>query len=208
MAVNTQQAMVEKHIVAQGIHDVSVIAALKQVNRAQFVPSELHSLAYADRALPIGYAQTISQPFIVAYMTEAAMLKPHDKVLEIGTGSGYQAAILSLLCKEVFSIENIKPLGESARIRLQTLGYHNVQVKIGDGYQGWPEQAPFDAIMVTAAPETVPEALIKQLKDGGRMIIPVGSSDQQLQRITRLQDVLKTELLLPVRFVPMIPIAE
>jgi protein-L-isoaspartate(D-aspartate) O-methyltransferase len=161
-------------------------------------------LAYADGPLPIGYGQTISQPYIVAFMTEAIDPKPGMKVLEIGTGSGYQAAVLGEIVAEVYSIEIVEPLGTKAQKDLEKLGYKNVHVKVGDGYQGWPEQAPFDAIIVTAAPEKVPQPLIDQLKEGGKMIIPVGSNTdtQELRLLEKKKGKIRTTSLLPVRFVP------
>jgi protein-L-isoaspartate(D-aspartate) O-methyltransferase len=174
------------------------------VPRHRFVPPEMQEAAYDDTALPIGLGQTISQPYIVAFMTEALELKPGDRVLEIGTGSGYQAAVLSLLAREVYSIEIIEALGKKAEARLKQLGYANVRVRIGDGYRGWPESAPFDAIIVTAAPPDVPPTLVAQLGPGGRMVIPVGQYEQDLIRLRRTTRGLERESLLPVRFVPMV----
>jgi protein-L-isoaspartate(D-aspartate) O-methyltransferase len=210
MYINGQDQMIKEQIISRGIQDSWVIKAVSEVPRELFVPNELKSLAYEDSPLPIGYKQTISQPFIVAFMTESAGLDQNSRVLEIGTGCGYQAAILSKLCKEVYSIEVLKPLGEEAAIRLKKLGYKNIHLRIGDGYKGWPENSPFDAIIVTAAPEDVPQALIDQLKEGGRLIIPVGTFVQELIRITRIKDKIKKENLMPVRFVPMVkePIVE
>jgi protein-L-isoaspartate(D-aspartate) O-methyltransferase len=164
--------------------------------------------AYEDTALPIGLGQTISQPYVVAFMTEALELKPQDRVLEIGTGSGYQAAVLSLLVREVYSMEIVERLGREAEARLKEMGYANVRVRIGDGYRGWPEAAPFDAIIVTAAPPDVPPVLVAQLRPGGRMVVPVGRYDQNLIRLRRTANGLERESLLPVRFVPMVPEAE
>ena len=196
--------MIEQQIIAYGVKDKRVIEAVSSIDRAYFVPENLQELAYGDSPLPIGHGQRISQPFIVAFMTEAARIEPWSKILEIGTGSGYQAAILSKLCDEVYSIEVVKPLGEHAAKLLKQLGYNNICVRIGDGYQGWREVAPFDAIIVTAAPEEIPQQLIEQLKDGGRLIIPVGVLSQELMRITRTKQGIKKENLLPVRFVPMV----
>jgi len=196
--------MVDEQIRARGIKDERVLSAIATVPRHNFVPTSLISRAYDDNPLPIGHDQTISQPYIVALMTEAAHVQPTDRVLEIGTGSGYQAAILSLLAKDVFSIEIVEPLGKAARELLWKLGYHNVEVRIGDGYRGWPEEAPFDVIIVTAAPEELPQALIDQLADGGRMVLPVGSYYQELFILTREGDSIKKEKLANVRFVPMV----
>ncbi|HQP10623.1 MAG TPA: protein-L-isoaspartate(D-aspartate) O-methyltransferase, partial [Candidatus Omnitrophota bacterium] len=154
--------------------------------------------------LPIGHDQTISQPYIVAYMTQAALLRSTDKVLEIGTGSGYQAAVLAEMVEKVYTIEIVPELAEESAQRLKSLGYENIFVRCGDGYQGWPEEAPFDAIIVTAAPATVPEELVRQLKIGGRMIVPVGSMEQELIRLIKTQEGVRKESLLPVRFVPMV----
>ena len=160
---------------------------------------------HPDSKFEMQFKQTISQPFIVASMTESAQLDQNSRVLEIGTGCGYQTAILSNLCDEVYSIELLKPLGEDAAMRLKKLGYKNIHLRIGDGYKGWSEAAPFDAIIVTASPEEVPQALIEQLKEGGRLIIPLGDSfSQELLRITRIKEGIKKESLLPVRFVPMV----
>jgi protein-L-isoaspartate(D-aspartate) O-methyltransferase len=183
-----------------------VMAVLGKVPRHEFVPKNERSRAYLNQPLPIGYGQTISQPYIVAIMTDLLDPDPGDRVLEIGTGSGYQAAVLSELVKQVFSIEIIAPLGEAARQRLQRLGYDNVITHIGDGYYGWPEQAPFDAIVVTAAVSHIPPPLIDQLKPGGRMVIPVGSYffTQQLVLINKQANgSLTTRQILPVRFVPL-----
>lgn len=184
--------------------DTRVLDAMAKVPRHDFVPPDLINKAYLNRPLPIGHGQTISQPYIVAVMTDLLDLKPHHKVLEIGTGSGYQAAILAALEARVWSIEIIAPLGQQAKTRLQR--YSNVEIRIGDGYYGWPEQAPFDAIIVTAAANHIPPPLVKQLAVGGKMIIPVGSrfSTQELILITRVnQDELITRQVLPVRFVPL-----
>jgi protein-L-isoaspartate(D-aspartate) O-methyltransferase len=199
-----RQRMVMEQLMPRGIHEERVLAAMAKVPREEFLPQDLRAASYADQALPIGYGQTISQPFIVAFMTEELQLKPSDRVLEIGTGSGYQAAILAELVTEVYSIEIIEPLGRNAEATLQRLGYKNVHVKIGDGYQGWAEHAPFDAIIVTCAPEHVPQPLIDELKDGGRMIIPVGGTgDQDLYLLEKKNGQLERHAVLPVRFVPM-----
>jgi protein-L-isoaspartate(D-aspartate) O-methyltransferase len=183
-----------------------VLAALGRVQRHEFVPWAERDLAYRNQPLPIGYGQTISQPYIVAVMTDLLDPRPGDRVLEVGTGSGYQAAVLAELVKEVYTIEIIKPLGRAARERLKALGYDNVTVRIGDGYYGWPEKGPFDGIIVTAAASHVPPPLLAQLKPGGRMVIPVGSRflTQQLVLIEKNADgTLRTRQLLPVMFVPL-----
>ncbi len=185
-----------------------VLEALRKVPRHRFVPPEMLPSAYEDSALPIGLGQTISQPYVVAFMTEALELQPQDRVLEIGTGSGYQAAVLSLLAREVYSMEIVERLGREAEARLKEMGYANVRVRIGDGYRGWPEAAPFDAIIVTAAPPDVPPALVAQLRPGGRMVVPVGRYVQNLIRLRRTAKGLERESLLPVRFVPMVPEGE
>jgi protein-L-isoaspartate(D-aspartate) O-methyltransferase len=207
-----QYAAARKQMVAQqlaglerSITNQRVLQVMGTVPRHEFVPAHLRKEAYGDHPLPIGHDQTISQPYIVAFMTQILDPKPTDRVLEIGTGSGYQAAVLSPLVKEVCTIEIVEPLGKQAGETLQRLGYNNIQVKIGDGYQGWPERAPFDAIIVTCAPEKVPETLVQQLKDGGRMIIPVGPfGDQQLHLLTKTNGIIQQREVLPVRFVPMI----
>lgn len=189
----------------RGIKDERVLTAMHTVPRHEFVPLEHRKNAYEDQPLPIGHHQTISQPFIVALMTEQLKPQPTDKVLEIGTGSGYQAAILAGLVKEVFTIEIVEPLAKRAETDLRRLGYTNVFVKDGDGYKGWPEHAPFDAIIVTCAPDQVPQPLIEQLRDGGRMIIPVGPDGgmQELFLLEKRGGEVKQRAVLPVRFVPM-----
>jgi len=203
--LNARVAMVDTQIVGQGIKDQAVINAMRTVKRHLFVPQSLISRAYEDGPLPIGYGQTISQPFIVAFMTELLKLKPGSKVLEIGTGSGYQAAILASLTPEVYSVEIIEALGKAARKRLQNLGYRNVRLSVADGYYGWEAYAPFDAIIVTAAAEYIPPPLIKQLKEGGRMVIPVGSPlmVQTLMLVEKQGSKVYTRNILPVRFVPL-----
>ena len=199
-----RQRMVEQQLKPRGIKDERVLAAMAKVLREEFVPMDARSDAYEDGPLPIGYDQTISQPYIVAFMTEQLRLKPSDHVLEIGSGSGYQAAILAELVAGVYTIEIVEPLAKSAEATLQRLGYRNVHVKMGDGYKGWPEEAPFDAIIVTCAPEKVPQPLVDQLKDGGRMVIPVGEQfAQQLYLLEKKSGQLKESATLPVRFVPM-----
>ena len=183
-----------------------VIAAMEKVERHRFVPAALSVVAYLNRPLPIGHGQTISQPFIVVLMTDLMKVKAGDRVLEIGTGSGYQAAVLAEIAGSVYSIEIIEPLGKEAGERLQSLGYRNVEIRVGDGYYGWPEVAPFDAIMVTAAASHVPPPLIKQLKPGGRMVIPLGTQfmTQYLMLVEKQMDgSLTTRQILPVRFVPL-----
>jgi len=199
-----RERMVQEQMVGRGIRDPRVLEALRKVPRHRFVPPGMEAFAYEDSPLPIGLGQTISQPYVVAFMTEALELKPSDRVLEIGTGSGYQAAILSLLAREVYSIEIVEQLGKQAEARLQQMGYANVRVRIGNGYDGWPEAAPFDAIIVTAAPPDVPSALVAQLGPGGRMVVPVGRDWQDLIRLRRTASGLERESLLPVRFVPMV----
>jgi protein-L-isoaspartate(D-aspartate) O-methyltransferase len=197
--------MVSRQIQARGVRHSGVLEAMRTVPRHLFIPEEYTKLAYADRPLPIGHRQTISQPYVVAYMTEALNLKGHERVLEIGTGSGYQAAVLSLLVQEVYTIEIVKPLADAARERLEEMGYSNIHVKWGDGYKGWPEEAPFDAVIVTAAPPEIPEALVDQMRVGGRMVVPVGNGSQDLLRVTKTEDGIRTETMLPVLFVPMVP---
>ena len=197
--------MVEAQLKPRGIHDERVLAAMAKVPREEFVPENLRDKSYTDSAVPVGHDQTISQPFIVAYMTELLRLQPTDRVLEIGTGSGYHAAVLAELAKDVYTIEIIEQLATDASARLARLGYNNAHVKVGDGYQGWPEVAPFDAIIVTCAPDKVPQPLTQQLKEGGRMIVPVGSGimDQQLYLLEKINGELAQRAILPVRFVPM-----
>lgn len=200
-----RRAMVERQIKARGVADKRVLDALMKVPRHKFVPEELKDFSYDDGPLPIGYDQTISQPYIVAYMTEILDPGSTEKVLEIGTGSGYQAAILSLLYKEVYSVEIIEPLGENAKRILNEEGYKNVKVKIGDGYQGWREYAPFDAIIVTCAPTDIPPQLVEQLAEGGKMIIPVGEHySQVLYLLEKKNGKTHQKATLPVVFVPMV----
>jgi len=196
--------MVETQIVSRGIKDERVIAAMKKVPRHLFVPAEMIDYAYNDEPVPIGEGQTISQPYIVAYMTEALHLQPEDRVLEIGTGSGYQTAILAEIVKEVYTVEIIASLSLRAQEVLGKLGYRNIYFKIGDGTYGWEENSPYEAIMVTAAPARIPQQLEKQLKPGGRLVIPVGSTFQDLYLVTREKEGFKRKKLLPVRFVPLI----
>ncbi|HEY4257647.1 MAG TPA: protein-L-isoaspartate(D-aspartate) O-methyltransferase [Candidatus Udaeobacter sp.] len=199
-----RQRMVQQQLVARGITDERVLAAMGKVPREEFVRPESRGVSYEDGPLPIGYDQTISQPYIVAFMTEQLRLKPSDRLLEIGTGSGYQAAILAELVSDVYSIEIVAPLARTAEATLKRLGCKNVHVKIGDGYKGWPEAEPFDAIIVTCAPDKVPQPLVDQLKDGGRMVIPVGERfAQQLYLLEKKNGQIKESVTLPVRFVPM-----
>ena len=200
-----REQMVERTIAARGVEDPRVLDAMRAVPRHRFVPEELRSRAYEDRPLPIGHGQTISQPYIVAFMTEAVAPRPGDRVLEVGTGSGYQAAVLDELGARVFSIEIVEPLAERAARDLAATGY-DVAVRAGDGYRGWPDEAPFDVILITAAPDHVPAPLLEQLAPGGRLCLPVGAEHglQELRLITKAADGTLTERsLLPVRFVPM-----
>jgi len=195
--------MVDEQIVARGLGNLQVVAAMRKVPRHMFVPLEMAPYAYADRPLPIGFDQTISQPAIVAQMTALAAVRRGDRVLEIGTGSGYQAAVLMTLGVEVYTIEIVEPLAKRAAADLARLGYGAVKTRVGDGYQGWPEAAPFDAILVTAAPPKIPAPLKQQLKIGGRLVIPVGDAYQELLLITRTKRGFAERRVQPVRFVPM-----
>jgi protein-L-isoaspartate(D-aspartate) O-methyltransferase len=200
-----RQKMVEQQLKPRGIKDERVLAAMAKVPREEFVPENLRDKGYSDSALPIGQDQTISQPFIVAFMTEQLQLQPTDRILEIGTGSGYQTAVLAELVKDVYTIEIVEPLAKDASARLTRLGYSNAHVKVGDGYEGWPDVAPFDAIIVTCAPDKVPQPLTQQLKENGRMIVPVGSGmEQQLFLLEKKDGQLAQTAILPVRFVPMV----
>lgn len=197
--------MVRLQIEARGIKDPRVLNAMRKVERHLFVPSEQASRAYGDYPLPIGYGQTISQPYIVAFMTEALGIMPGEKVLEIGTGSGYQAAVLAELCDSVFSVEIVPALGERAGNLLTILGYKNVFVRVGDGYQGWARHAPYQAVIVTCSPTHIPLPLIEQLAEGGRMIIPVGPMySQELVVLVKKKGKMTRKSVLPVRFVPMV----
>jgi protein-L-isoaspartate(D-aspartate) O-methyltransferase len=195
--------MVNEQLRARDITDARVLDAMLKVPRHLFVPEPQRSQAYGDYPLPIGHDQTISQPYIVAFMSQGLKVEPGHRVLEIGTGSGYQAAILGLLAKEVYTIEIVQPLADRARATLAEQGHRNVHVRHGNGYLGWPEHAPFDRIMVTAAPAEVPPALVEQLKIGGLMAIPVGTVSQELRILRRTATGLETLATLPVRFVPM-----
>ena len=196
--------MVANQLKARDIFDKSTIAAMSKVPREQFVPQHVRFYAYSDGPLPIGEGQTISQPYIVAFMTQSLRLKSDHKVLEVGTGSGYQAAVLAEIVDSVYTIEIVRPLGIKAKSLLGSLGYQNVEVKIGDGYHGWKEKGPFDAIMVTAGAEYIPQPLVDQLKEGGRMIIPVGPHRgvRQLVQLEKRNGKIRRKELMAVRFVP------
>ena len=196
--------MVRQQIESRGVTDERVLAAMRKVERHKFIPGHQVSSAYEDHPLPIGHGQTISQPYIVALMTELCNLDGSEKVLEIGTGSGYQAAVLSLLAKKVYSIEIVEPLGMNARRLLAELGYRNVEVRVGDGYRGWQEEAPFDVIILTAAPPRIPDALIDQLAEGGILVAPEGEYAQELVTITKTHGQLHRRTVTYVRFVPMV----
>jgi protein-L-isoaspartate(D-aspartate) O-methyltransferase len=201
----SREGMVKNQLMAGGITDPQVLQAMSEVTRHEFVPNAVRPFAYVNGPLPIGHGQTISQPFIVAYMTQSLELTKEDRVLEVGTGSGYQAAILGKLCKEVYTIEIVPELAQSSQQLLTRLGFENVHVKEGDGYLGWPDKAPFDAIIVTCAPDHVPEPLVNQLKEGGRLIIPIGEEGtiQQLVLLRKREGKVLRENKLDVRFVPM-----
>ncbi len=199
-----RELMVRDQIEARGVSDKRVLDAMRSVERHRFIPGHHVTSAYEDHPLPIGHGQTISQPYIVALMTELCELDGTEKVLEIGTGSGYQAAVLSLLAKEVYSIEIVTPLGQSSSRKLSELGYNNVQVRIGDGYLGWPDQAPFDVIILTASPPKIPQSLIDQLGEGGILVAPEGEYSQELVKITKQNGKVIKRTITYVRFVPMI----
>ena len=198
--------MVAEQLVSRGISSKAVLDAMRIVPRHLFVPEDIQNMAYSDSPLPIGFDQTISQPYIVAFMTEQLNPEPGMKILEIGTGSGYQAAVLAQIGCEIYSIELLDELAERAKAVIGHLNYDNVTVKCGNGYLGWPEKAPFDAIIVTAAPENIPEKLVEQLKDGGTMVVPVGpvNAVQSLKIIMKKENRVMEKDLLPVRFVPMV----
>lgn len=197
--------MIKKQLLARDISDPATLKAMRDVPRHEFVPINMQAYAYADHPLSIGMGQTISQPYIVAYMTQILKLKNHHRVLEVGTGSGYQAAILGQIVDSVYTVEIVEALAFTAKNRLSALGYNNIEVKSGDGYLGWPNKGPFDAIIVTAGAEEVPQPLLKQLKEGGRMIIPVGPHNgvRQLLLITNKSGKIKTKAVMAVRFVPL-----
>ncbi len=201
-----RQAMVAEQIEARGVKDPRVLAAMRSVPRHEFVPAGIRGMAYSDRPLPIGQGQTISQPYIVALMTELAEVESGEKVLEIGTGSGYQAAVLGQLTDAVYTIEILPPLAARAKQTLERLGVTQIRARVGDGYLGWPEQAPFDAILVTAAPDHIPQPLLDQLAEGGVLVIPVGQQGgaQELLRLRKTGGKLTTEPVIPVSFVPLI----
>ncbi|HRI12505.1 MAG TPA: protein-L-isoaspartate(D-aspartate) O-methyltransferase [Verrucomicrobiota bacterium] len=201
---DARHRMVSEQLVERGITNRRVLHVMRSVPRHEFVPTARRKQAYEDHALPIGYGQTISQPYVVAFMTQALNLHTNDVVLEVGTGSGYQAAVLAGLVKQVYTIEIVEPLARRAEADLKRLAITNVQVRAGDGYQGWPSAAPFDAIIVTCAPDHIPQPLVTQLKDGGRMIIPVGpANDQSLYLLRKEGEHVRQQAVLPVRFVPM-----
>jgi protein-L-isoaspartate(D-aspartate) O-methyltransferase len=207
--IGQREAMVKDQIRARGVRNERVIEAMRQVPRHLFVPPELRAHAYEDKPLGIGEGQTISQPYMVALMSELARLDPADTVLEIGTGSGYQAAVLARLARRVYSIEIVPTLAAAAKERLRTMGIDNVEVRTGDGYKGWPEQAPFAAILVTAAPPEIPTALLQQLSRGGRMVVPVGKAGKTqnllLLEKSKTSEEIVGRTVIPVRFVPMVP---
>jgi protein-L-isoaspartate(D-aspartate) O-methyltransferase len=198
-----RKRMIDEQLRDRGISDARVLAAMAKVPRHEFVPAELRDQAYQDSALPLILGQTISQPYVVAYMTQALQLTGVERVLEVGSGSGYQAAVLAEIVREVYTIEILPELAATAKTLLERLGYENVHFRTGDGYLGWPEFAPYDRIIVTAAPDHVPQPLIEQLKSGGRMIIPVGTVDQELKLIEKGPSGVVSRSTIPVRFVPL-----
>lgn len=206
MTIDARERMVEAHLRARGIRDPRVLDAMRRVPREAYVPEADRAVAYLDSPLAIGHGQTISQPYVVAFMTEALALAPDDVVLEIGTGSGYQTAVLAELVREVYSIESVPELSARAEQTLAEQGYRHVHLRVGDGHAGWPEHAPYSKIVVTAAPASVPPALVDQLAVGGRMVVPVGpqGGDQELQILTKTPAGLDVVHSLPVRFVPMV----
>lgn len=201
---SARAAMVRDQLRGRDVVNPRVLDAMSRVPRHLFVPDAVRSDAYVDSPLPIGHGQTISQPYIVGFMSQALEVEPHHRVLEIGTGSGYQAAILAELAREVYTIEIVAALSDRARKAIEELGYKNVRINTGNGYLGWPEHAPYDRVMVTAAPDAVPRPLVEQLRVGGLMAIPVGTDDQELRILRRTDTGLETLRTLPVRFVPMV----
>lgn len=199
-----RERMVETQIRARGVTNAAVLQAMARVPRHLFVPDDVRPFAYEDRPLPIGRGQTISQPYIVAYMTEALQLDPAHTVLEIGTGSGYQAAVLADIVRQVYSVEIVPDLAETARRAIAEAGYKNVEVRSGNGYLGWPDHAPFDRIIVTAAPAEIPQALVDQLAVGGVMVVPVGTAFQEIVVVNRTPDGIVQKRTIEVRFVPMV----
>jgi len=199
-----RERMVETQIRARDITNTAVLQAMGRVPRHLFVPDDVRPFAYEDRPLPIGRGQTISQPYIVAYMTEALQVEPSHTVLEIGTGSGYQAAILAEIVKQVYSVEIVPDLAETARRSIAEAGYKNIEVRTGNGYMGWHDQAPFDRIIVTAAPAEIPQSLVDQLAVGGVMVVPVGTASQEIVVINRTPDGIVQKRTIEVRFVPMV----
>jgi protein-L-isoaspartate(D-aspartate) O-methyltransferase len=206
--LDSRISMVEIQIAARGIKDSLVLNAMRKVKRHLFLPEHLRDMAYNDYPLPIGHGQTISQPYIVALMTELLELKGGERVLEIGTGSGYQSAILAEIASQVFSIEIVNELAEEVGKKLKDLGYMNIKVRASDGYKGWPEEAPFDAIIITAAPDHIPEAIIPQLKMGGSLVLPIGSYFQDLYKVKKTEKGIIKDKIASVRFVPMTGQAE
>jgi protein-L-isoaspartate(D-aspartate) O-methyltransferase len=199
-----RERMVEAQIRSRDVQGAAVLEAMRRVPRHLFVPEHERPFAYDDRPLPIGRGQTISQPYIVAYMTEALLLEPSHRVLEIGTGSGYQAAVLAEIARQVYSIEIVPDLADGARLALERAGYRNVEVRTGNGYLGWPDRAPFDRIIVTAAPPAIPQTLVDQLADGGIMVVPVGTAFQEMVIITKTAEGVTQKRTIDVRFVPMV----
>lgn len=204
LMAGAREAMVAEQIEMRGIRDPKVTAMMRYVPRHLFVPAESIENAYSDEPLPIGHGQTISQPYIVAYMTEVLDIRPSDRVLEVGTGSGYQTAVLAGLAAEVYTIELVESLAQDARTRLEVLEFRNIRFRIGDGRKGWPEAAPFDKIIVTAAPDTIPKALIEQLKEGGKIVIPVGTQTQEIIEGEKRHEILEKHRKIAVRFVPLL----
>lgn len=204
--LTSKEKMINEHLIARGIRDERVIAAMNKIDREAFVPEHLKMSAYSDGPLPIGHGQTISQPYIVAFMTELLEVKPTDKVLEIGTGSGYQAAVLAEIAEEVYSIEIVEPLFIETQDRMARLGYEKVKLRLGNGWLGWPDEDGFDKIIITAAPDEIPAALVEQLREGGKMVVPVGKQHDIQNLIVGVKEGgnFKTVKTIPVRFVPLV----